>query len=61
MLANDGMCIIIHLDFKAKKNGEGFFETTAAEISFSNRLICLAKRSAHFRKNRACRESVVAG
>ena len=33
-----------------QKNGEGFFETTAVETSFSGRLICPTKRSAHFRK-----------
>jgi hypothetical protein len=60
MLANVVMCIIMHFVFQAEKNGEGFFETTAGEISFSDRLICPTKRSAHFRKNSACRESVVA-
>src|ERR1700722_18554476 len=60
MLANDVMCIIMHFVFQAKKRGEGFFEAPAVEISFSDGLICPTKRSAHFRKNRAWRESVVA-
>jgi hypothetical protein len=46
------------MHLKQKKNGEGFFEKTAVETSFSGYLP--AKRSAHFRKGRACRESVIA-
>lgn len=60
MLANDAMCIIMHFDFLAKKNGGGVLRDDSRRDFISNRLICPAKRSAHFRKNRACRESVVA-
>src|ERR1700721_1019594 len=53
MLPNDVMGIVMHFVFQEKKNGGGFFEGPAVEISFSDGLICPTKRSAHFRKNRA--------
>jgi hypothetical protein len=50
MLARDVMCIIMHFVFQAKKNGEGFFEPTAVEISFSDGLFARQKDQRIFGK-----------